>query len=345
MYANLMSPDSLENGEEAGRRYFSEGLMLEEEGPLLQFANLASQSQIIVEDSQEDACTGYTQNSVGCDFNQNFNGAELPTTGTRRFREQMGSQEQLQGSLKQHANLYSARDEGLQGSQVIQNRHLQSLLTELKQSQRPKRDLDGSSPQVASNNFTNNQNNYVYNQLSENCRDSLDTFTHHTRFTQNTPDLMQNSERRSRPKYTGASNTEGNRTERQHTSPNIRLTEAINTRSSVKKSNYGSQMEDDDAELTKVNSARRSEVMRENVGQTLQTSGVTELVHTRNISKGILREQTTEFTREEQAPEGLRLTAEEREARRHLESMGSSGANDETANISKYVELNFYHQS
>ena len=257
----------------------------------------------------------------------------------------MGSQELLQGSLKQHANLYSAREEGLQGSQVIQNRHLQSLLTELKQSQRPKRDLEGSSPQVPSNNFTNNQNNYVYNQLSENCRDSLDTFTHHTRFTQNTPDLMQNSERRARPKYTGASVTEGNRTERQHTSPNIRLTEAINTRSSVKKSHGGSQMEEDDAELTKLHSERRSEMMRDNIGQTMQTSVATELIHTRNVSKGILKEQTTGGSKADKGPEGLRLTAEEREARRHLESMGSSGVNDDTANISKYVELNFYHQS
>ena len=32
--------------------------------------NLASQSQIIVEDSQEDACTGYTQNSLLHDLNQ-----------------------------------------------------------------------------------------------------------------------------------------------------------------------------------------------------------------------------------------------------------------------------------
>jgi hypothetical protein len=36
-------------------------------------------------------------------------------------------------------------------------------------------------------------NMHAYNQLSENCRDSLDTFTHRTRLTQNTPDILQSS--------------------------------------------------------------------------------------------------------------------------------------------------------
>lgn len=46
---------------------------------------------------------------------------------------------------------------------------------------------------------TDKQNNYVYNCnfIADNCRDSLDTFTHGTRFNQDAVDIKSRSELRS----------------------------------------------------------------------------------------------------------------------------------------------------